>query len=571
MPRLLGFDTETTSPTRLGKFIVHEAEIIGYSLATEAGRAAYVEGVPGPDMQDILESGEWVKVFHNAKFDLGRLNRLGIKVYPFEDTKIAAYLLGYLSTGLKSLTRQLLSTDPITYSQVTGGRDMSELEPAEIVQYASGDADNTLRLWLILQPQLEREGLTWLYEDVEKPLVYVLIGMEERGVLVNEEATLTLHSDILARKEEYRQATLTILGPINLASHEQLAWALEKLGCPISSRTATKNQLVTDESALNGVREWNPPLIDSLLGFKEMAKLEGYTRSFLELRSADGRLHPQFNQAGHYERAEMARDAPGTGRLSCSVPNLQQVPHHGNPVWAKRVRQCIVARPGCVLVSGDIGQEEPRITGLVAPEPALTALFDQGVAPYSVFGELLYGRPITKRDEVEWFTAKTYFLARLYGCGWQKIHEIDARIDLNRARQAHVEVGRMFPGLASYAERVEEEVMRQGWLRDWFGRRRMFPGVWSASPLDRQAAVRAAANFLISGPAATVIKLAMQRVAAQTSGLVLSIHDELVLEVEECQVNQSIQTLGTMTLGLMPIVLPVAIQMGKDWGNMSSI
>ena len=180
----LGFDLETTSPTRGGRFAVQEAEIVGYSWSDVPGTGSYIPEKPYK-MKTILEDPNQEVICHNSKFEYTHLKNNDITLTNFQDTKIAAYLLGLPSTHLKDLAVQELGIKPITYSEVTGGKDMSELTAEEILPYAAADADNTLQLWDALVTRLREYVLEDVYNNVEMPLVPVLSDMERRGVLVS--------------------------------------------------------------------------------------------------------------------------------------------------------------------------------------------------------------------------------------------------------------------------------------------------------------------------------------------------------------------------------------------------
>lgn len=410
-----GIDFETTGPERAGRLQPWAARIVGFSVSRNPGEALYAPAVPTQALLDAR--ADWVG--HNAKYETTLALNEGLRPPLMDDTKIAAWLLGYSDTHLKSLATQMLLEEPVTYERVSQGRDMSEIPPEEVYEYGCADADNTLRLWHILSGQLDEWGLRELYEGVEKPLVPVLADMERRGVSIDLEAARRAR-DYFTKLENEAGAAAHACGlpeSVSVSSTEQLARWLEESGAPSKEKTKAKGLPKTDANTLRRMVGWHPA-IEHILDFREKSKLADFARTLIEFAGPEAVIHPQFNQAGHYEEIEDSAAGAPPGRLSCSAPNLQQLPHHGRGKdsayagLAAQIRRCIVARDGHLLVDADVSQQEPRVTALVAPEPAMRADFEAGVPIYKPMAELIYGREIDKdRDEPEWHTTKTFFLA----------------------------------------------------------------------------------------------------------------------------------------------------------------
>ena len=572
----IGFDYETTSPKRGRTFMVTEAKVVGYSVSSKAGNAYYVgEAPPAQVFNHTL-------VAHNAKFEYIHSLKLGHEMQQFEDTKLAAYLLGYPSSNLKHLTHQLLGIKPITYDEVTQGRDMGDIPPEEIVDYGAADADHTLQLWPILRDEMDRMGVREVYERVEKPLLPILSQAQLRGVQIDTEAAQRALDYFMRRASSAARRAVRegLPASVSIGSTEQLARWLESVHAPIKERTEEKQLLKTDSNTLKEVEWWKPSLIQAILKYREFIKLASFPAKFL-LLSVGGILHPDINQAGHFEEVfNSSSEAPATGRLSMSNPNLQQLPHHGRgkdkeySLYGNLIRRCIKARPGYTLVAADIAQQEPRITAYVADEPAMQADFASGIPIYAPMGELLYGRPIDKRnDEPEWHTAKTYFLAYVYGCDYTKLLEIDQRFTEKEARRASAAFDRRYLGLAKFREAVRLEISKYGFARDWFGRVRHFPGAFSGQERDRDAALREAINFKIQGPGASLIKLGITnlepKLADFDAHFLLSIHDEVIYEVREDQVDRFLELVYPMFNDIMPVEFPAEPQVGKNLGEMN--
>ena len=580
----IGFDLETTSPKRGGRFAVQEAEVVGYSWSHKPQYGSYIPEKP-IKMKSILEDNSQEVICHNAKFEITHLLNNGIKMNNFHDTKLAAYLLGLPSTHLKDLAVQELGLKPITYSEVTDGKDMSELAPEEILEYAAADADNALRLWLELKPRMEEAGVYDVYRDIEIPLVPVLAAMERRGVKVSEvkvdEAIEYFDTKMM---EAERKAHEEIPEDLNIGSSDQLARWLEDEGAPITKRTEGKGLLATDENTLRSLGDWRKETIQAILDFKMFRKLGAFPKKFKELSQWDGALHPNFNQGGYYEESsDTSGSAPATGRLSCSTPNLQQVPHHGRgkgpeyEEYGKKIRGCLEARKGYVLVAADVGQQEPRIASLVAPEPTLRDDFEKGLTPYALIGKDIYGREIVKGvDEQEWHTAKTFFLALVYGAKAGKLKEIDPRLTKKQSLLGYDRVVSRYPGLAKMQDSVASEIHQNGYARDYFGRVRWFPGIYSADVRQRATALREAINFHIQGPAASCIKLAMRTLYDDIeylrldAHLLLQVHDEVIIEVHEGDLDATVSLVYKMLDDVMPIDFPIEPEVGKNWAEMQT-
>jgi len=375
---IIGFDLETTAPTRGRFFAADEAEIVGYSVSSAPHTATYIPGTPG-DLQDVLENPAITKVCHNAAFEYMKLGQMGIELTNFQDTKLAAQVLGYPSTHLKTLTRQLLGEDPITYEQATTMGPLSEQPPEDVKDYAAGDADHTLRVWEHERRQLEGHNLWHVYHDIELPLVPVVSEMERYGVLVDEYAAFKVHSHCVDQRGKSAAALLKLINVDNPASPEQLARALEKMGAPLEERTPSKGYFVTDDDALNQIKNWNPELKEGILEYRRWGKLGSYANNFIVLRGEDGRLHPTIHQAGGFEEGGGGDNlGPSTGRLAYGGPNLQNVPHRGDPEMVKAIRDCLVASPGMTLLAADVSQEEPRCLAFFSKDEQMLADFRSG-------------------------------------------------------------------------------------------------------------------------------------------------------------------------------------------------
>ena len=575
----IGFDLETTSPMRRKWFAAEQAEIVGYSLSSQPLVALYVPELPlDPQVVAALESPHVTVIAHNSKFEYARMLQLGVTMTNFRCTKIEAYLLQYPDTSLKTLTRQVLGINPITYADVTQGRDMSDIPPAEVAPYAAADADNARRLDERFMPQLEANRLIPLFRDVEMPLVPVIADMELNGQLVDVVQTEKIYAEHESHREQVSVALHSLgLEVDNLNSTEQVALSLERLGAPLQERTPSKGHFVVDDDKLLSIRDWNPGLVDSLLDYRRSGKRQSYLRNFLELRGTDGRLHPSVQQCGGYEEGKAkGGEAPATGRISYSGPSLQQIPNRGDPAIIAAMRSCLIAEPGKVLLCCDASQEEPRILSYVANDQQMQADFDSGNPIYAFVGKELYGHNINKLDHPqEWFVSKTFFLAWVYGADFTKLLEVDRTfgtgdLTLATARTGARRLHQRYPAVDIYREDVLGQARHQYRLRDCLGRLRNFNKMGSGFPEDRQAAMREAFNFTIQGPAATIMKVVLRRVwdkMPSSCKVWLTVHDEIILELDPDDVDEVATLCYDSFQGIIPIPLPVGFSVGTTWGN----
>jgi len=583
-------DFETTSTG--GAYWAHQSRIVGFSVSTKEGEALYIAGIPTQEILDApVQWSAW-----NAKFETLQLLRAGLVPPPFDDPKIMSYLLGKTSTHLKIMTKQELGIDPITYEQATQGRDMGDIPPSEIVEYAAADADHTLRLWNKLRPELERLGLYGLYERVERPLVPVLARMEMRGVRVDRREALKARFYFyrLMQSAIRRAHDVGLPTDVSPTSHDQLGAWLDSVDAPCRERTEVKNLPKTDIANLKwlAAQGWRPDLMSAILDLKEKQKLRSFAASYYKLSAWDGCLHPSINQCGHEEEtSEDSADSPVSGRLSISNPNLSQIPHHGlnkgpdYEEYGRILRRCLVARPGYVLLAADVGQQEPRVAALTCPIPEFQEAFEGGGSIYGPFAEALFGRPIDKEaDPQEWMVAKKCVLSFLWRSSdpkpWiQRLMEMYPGMTLEAAKDANRRVVKAYPSAARFRDRVKLELREKGYVRDWFGRIRWLPGAFDPDRRTREAALREGMNQHIQGPAASCLKLSMIwldevfRAREWDAHLLLPIHDELVLEVKEelvPLVAVTVAFMGSRGVHGMPIDFPIEIKVGPNLGDMTS-
>ena len=431
-------------------------------------------------------------------------------------------------------------------------------------------------------------GLWDVYTNIERPLIPVLARMETCGVLLDGLRAAQTYADLVALISVAKQTAMVELGmeaPFNVGSRDQLARRLEMMGAPVKARTKGKRLLKTDEDTLRGVRWWNPPLIDAILGIFKYTKLSGYVSSYLALVAGDGRIHASFNQAGHYE--EVGGDvlsAPITGRLSSSGPNLQNIPHHTDEVWGARIRSCFIPHPGWKWVSVDVAQEEPRIIALIANDTVLKEAFDEGRDIYQAPTIALYpGTDQPGMDDAEWkaafphqrYIGKTFFLAWYYGAGEGRLASLDPSLSSARIRLALRQLGKAHPARADYLDKVRRTVESAECVTTFFGRRRT-NHKWverGGKTIISEEGLRECANHIVQGTAGDVLKIAMRIVQDaldrkhMKSHMVSVVHDEINFEAPPEEVDE----LGDIVYNSFQVVeglhLPVEVKVGDSWGE----
>ena len=623
-----GFDTETTSPTHGHVFATDEADMVGFSVSFAQGTGLYVPTYEvGTSMAAVLESPLWTKLCHNAKFEYKILAKQDVHMVGWEDTKIAAYLLGESRTGLKDLTKQYLGHVPVEIRELwpegiaNQPKELARQRYEDFYEYGAADPDNTRQLWAVFKPRLVAEGL-WPVYEIEKTLMPVLAEMERVGMAVDEAKCEEVQSHLFLAQEKAR-ATVYEVGQLspdfNIGSPDQLESLLVKLGAPMQKLTKSKKRFSTSADVLDELQPWWPEFLQPLLAYRKYGKMYTYVTGFLNLRGPDGRLHTSFNQSGHWEEAG-ANDpatAPATGRLSSSGPNLMNIPHHRATVegydWAVDIRACLVtetpACPSCkglcgdragicptchgtgdddpwVLMSVDLGQEEPRIVATLAQDETLLEGFRNGQDIYRPATEALY--PGTKDDspDRDWalahvherFVGKTFFLAWYYGAAGKRLLILDPTLTQSDVKRGLALLTEAHPARGTYLDEVRAQLQDHGYVTSLYGRRRRLPKAWSPRKADKEEALREGANDRVQATAADILKIAMPKIHRRLRDgrclgrLISTVHDEVVLEMPAHEVDHIRNLVAACFQDLLPgLTLEVEASIGRDWGHMERI
>jgi DNA polymerase-1 len=568
---ITAFDTETTGLDPL------VATLVGMSFATVEGEAAYLPlahtyadapaQLPLAEvlarLKPWLESDAHRKLGQNLKYDAHILANHGIALAGIaEDTLLESYVLeSDKSHDMDSLASRHLGLKTLTYAEVCGKGakqiGFGEVELARATEYAAEDADITLRLHNALAAQLAAEpGLAALYRDVELPTARVLFEMERNGVLIDD-FLLAQHSEELGRRlHELEQQAHELAGqPFNLGSPKQLGEILfTKLGLPVVKKTAT-GQPSTDEDVLSQLAD-DYPLPKLLLEHRSLAKLKNtYTDKLPQMvNPKTGRVHTSFSQA-----------VAVTGRLASSEPNLQNIPIRTPE--GRRIRAAFIAPAGHKIVSADYSQIELRIMAHLSGDKGLLDAFAHGEDVHrATAGEIFGVTPLEVTSEQRRY-AKVINFGLIYG---MSAHGLAKNLSIERAAAANY-IDRYFaryPGVAAYMERTRLEAKTKGYVETVFGRRLHLPDIRAQQVGRRQAAERAAINAPMQGTAADLIKKAMiatsawLKEAGVKSRLILQVHDELVLEVPDDEVELIRAQLPKLMAGVAQLSVPLVAEVG---------
>ncbi len=578
---LVGFDTETTSldPMR--------AELVGVSLAVADNavdatglsvKACYVplshksgtgdllggglvEGqIPLEAalarLKPLLEDASVLKVAQNLKYDYLLMKRHGVEIAGFDDTMLMSYVLeaGIGSHGMDALSERWLGHTPIAYKDVAGsGKGAVTFDMVDIARataYAGEDADVTLRLWHVLKPRLVSEGMTTVYERLERPLVPVLARMEERGISVDRQILSRLSGELAQKAAAFEAEIHELAGEnFNVGSPKQLGDILfGKMGLPGGSKTKT-GQWSTSAQVLEDLAAAGHDLPRRIVDWRQLTKLKStYTDAL------PGFIHPETKRV----HTSYSLAATTTGRLSSSEPNLQNIPVR--TAEGRKIRTAFIAVPGHRLVSADYSQIELRVLAHVADIPQLRRAFENGIDIHAMTASEMFGVPVEGMPSEVRRRAKAINFGIIYGISAFGLAN-QLGIERSEAGEYIKRYFERFPGIRDYMEATKAEAREKGYVETIFGRRAYYPEIRSSNPQVRAFNERAAINAPIQGSAADIIRRAMVRMEgaldaaglSQRAQMLLQVHDELIFEVEEEAVDATLAVVvSTMENAAMP-------------------
>jgi len=573
----VSIDTETTSLDAAA------ADLVGIALAVQPGRACYIplrhvapgqadrqaaqhgldfhqaDARPAPPAQldldcvmarlrPLLSDESVLKIGHNLKYDahvLSHQHNGAAQVRAVDDTMCLSYVLDAGRTdrhGLDYLALSLLQVETVKYEDVCG-KGAKQIYFAEVpldaaCRYAAEDADISLRLWMMLRPRLAREGVSTVYERLERPLIPVLAEMERQGIAVDAAILRRLSNDFAGRivqleEQIFEQAGLTF----NIASPKQLGDVLfDRLGFEGGKKSKT-GAWSTGADVLEDLAAKGVAIARLVLDYRQLAKLKStYTDALMKsVNQRSGRVHTSFSMVG-----------AATGRLSSSDPNLQNIPIR--TAEGRQIRTAFIARPGWRLISADYSQIELRLVAHVAEEASMIEAFKAGVDIHSQTAADVFGVPLAAMDAETRRRAKAINFGIVYGIsGFGLARQLgiaqgDARDYIN----AYFD---RFPGIRAYMDAARQFARTNHYVETVFGRRIHIPQIDARNQAVRGFAERQAINAPIQGSAADIIKRAMIRLPAElaqaglSAKMLLQVHDELIFETPAAEAEQALEVI----------------------------
>ena len=578
----VAFDTETTG---LDEMV---ADLVGISLAVEPGEACYIplthregegdllgastmaEGqMPLKDalarLKPMLEDASILKIGQNIKYDLKIMARYGVDLAPIEDTMLLSYALhaGLHNHGMDALSERYLSHKPIAIKSLLGtgksAKTFDQVPIAEAAPYAAEDADITLRLWKTFKPRLASAGVTRVYETMERPLVPVLAQMERHGILVDRDH-LSRMSNSFAQKMAQLEDEIHGLagGKFNVASPKQLGEILfDQMGLAGGKKGKT-DAYSTGADVLEDLAAEGHELPARVLDWRQMAKLKSTYTDALQthINAETGRVHTSYSIAG-----------ANTGRLASTDPNLQNIPVRTEE--GRRIREAFVAAPGNVLVSLDYSQIELRILAHIAEIDSLRQAFADGHDIHAMTASQMFNVPIEGMDPAIRRQAKAINFGVIYGISGFGLAR-NLRIPRAEAQAFIDTYFERFPGIREYMDSTVEFGKAHGYVQTLFGRKIHTPEIGAKGP-QAGFAKRAAINAPIQGTAADIIRRAMIRmpeaIAKLPAKMLLQVHDELLFEVEESAVDDTIAAARRVMEGANLPAVDLAVKMTVESGQ----
>jgi DNA polymerase I len=567
--KTIALHSEGSSPTPVA------ALLRAITLSPAPGQAYYISVDPASGLsieaicrrlQPLLEKTDLTWLLHNAKYHIVLLKKQGIRLQPAFDTLLAAYLLGDNSGGLKELVfnRLGLEMEPAEAGVKSAAKQMALFfaDPEEAKRNACAAADMTGRLSDLLKSELIKQELHDLYNNTELPLVSVLAEMETNGIKLDpaflKEMSIRLGSQIGELENNIHQLAEQ---EFNINSPQQMSVVLfEKLQLPGKK---VRGKFTTDASVLEGLAK-DHEIIRKILEYRQLMKLKStYVDALPELiDSKTGRVHSTFSQT-----------RTSTGRLASSDPNLQNIPVKTE--LGREIRKAFIAAPGWILIAGDYSQIDLRALAHLSGDINLLEAFRQDKDIHSATASQLYGVPLNEVKPDMRRLAKTVNFGVIYGMsefGLEQATEL-SRQDAGQFIKAYFE---KYPGVTLYLEATKQQARTNGYVQTLLGHRRYIPEVNSPNRQIREAAERMAINMPVQGTSSDIIKVAMIKLQKEihrrnlASLLVLQVHDELIFEVPQSEVEVMTLLIREQMTGAVKLDVPLKVDLksGANWGEM---
>ena len=566
------FDTETDN------LETRHANLVGVSFSFKEKEAFYV---PIPEVNDFSKSliqqfssvflnAKILKIGHNLKYDLKVLSRYGINVSSAcFDTMIAHYLINPESKqSMDFLAEQHLNYRCVSIESLIGKKgknqkNMKDLAPEEVSDYACEDADITFQLKKLFETEIEKPHLKSLFESVEMPLMYVLKNMEIEGINIDVKALKKfgeeLNEDLIRLKSEIIKAADE---DFNLDSPRQLGNILfEKMQISSKAKKTKTGQYATSEDVLQK-HEKDHPIVGKILEYRQLKKLKStYVDPLPELCDPiDGRIHTNFMQT-----------VTATGRLSSNNPNLQNIPIR--TAKGREIRKAFVPRDEQhELMAVDYSQIELRVIAALSEDKSMINAFKKGVDIHTATAAKIFNTPVPEINREQRYQAKAVNFGIIYG---QSAFGLAQNLNISR-KEAKIIIDSYFeeyPTIKKYMENVVSSAREQGYVKTVLDRRRYLPDINSTNAIVRGYAERNAINAPIQGSAADVIKLAMIAVQKEMfalklkSKMILQVHDELVFDVhsEEREILEKLVKESMEGALSLSVPLEVECKIAGNW------
>jgi DNA polymerase-1 len=569
--KILSLDTETTSTSPV------DAELVGLSFAVEENKAYYV-AIPANReealqyvniFKPLYENTETLKIGQNIKYDYEVLRNYGVDIQgPMFDTMLAHYVLQpELHHNMDFMAETLLHYRTVHIEELIGPKgkhqkNMRDLDPKEVYEYAAEDADVTLKLKNVLEPMLKEKGMERLFWDIEMPLVKVLADMELNGVCLDTDSLKETEHIFKERMARYEQHAYELAGEtFNISSPKQvgdiLFGKMQLVDKPKKTRTG---QYVTSEEVLLQLRD-KAPIVDDILNYRGLKKLLGtYVEALpLLINKRTGHIHTSFNQA-----------VTATGRLSSSDPNLQNIPVRDDD--GKEIRKCFVPEPGCLFFSADYSQIELRIMAHLSGDENMIEAFREGLDIHRATAAKIWKEPLDEVTDAQRKKAKQANFGIIYGITAFGLAQ-RMGIPNGEARQLIQDYFATFPKVHAFMESAIATAREKKYAETMFGRRRYLPDIDSKNGTVRGFAERNAINAPIQGSEADIIKIAMIRIWRRfkeegiRSKMILQVHDELNFSVypEEKEKVENIVLTEMQNACQLSVPLIADAGWGKNW------
>ncbi len=569
--KILSLDTETTSTNAI------DAELVGLSFSVKEFEAFYIS-IPAnrEEAQKIVnifkpvyEDPNILKVGQNLKYDLEVLHNYDIHLAgKMWDTMIAHYLIQpELRHNMDYMAEVYLNYQTIHIDELIGPKgknqkSMRDLTPSEVYEYAAEDADITLRLKNILEPELKKNECEDLFYDIEMPLMPVLAEMEMNGVILDTDSLKETSRALTNRMNEIEARIYELAGErFNIASPKQVGDILfEKLKIVEKAKKTKTGQYVTSEEVLQQLKNKHEIVAD-ILEHRGLKKLLGTYIDALPnlINKRTGHIHTSFNQT-----------ITATGRLSSSDPNLQNIPIRGED--GKEIRKAFVPEPGCLFFSADYSQIELRVMAHLSEDENMIRVFREGKDLHAATAANIYKKAIEDVTRDERTKSKRANFGIIYGI---TVFGLAERLDISRDEAKRLIDGyfETFPQVHDYMEKSKQVAREKGYVTTLFGRRRYLPDINSHNATVRGFAERNAINAPIQGTAADIIKVAMIRISNRfkkegiRSKMILQVHDELNFSVYPEEKEQVERIVLEEMQGAIQLKVPLIADcgFGENW------